>query len=98
VRRKMREVARICLIVRTTDLDPLSSGKPSAMQHSRVKNTLPRTPHARRFQPPSRIRWPLARPTESLRTALFLHWNVHLLSTFKIMAWYQSSPHEQRWT
>jgi len=95
VRRKMREAARICLIVRTTDLDPLSSGKPSAMQHSRVKTTFPRTPHDSRFQHLSCIRWPLARPTESLRTALLLHWNVHFLSTLKIMARYQSSPHEQ---
>jgi len=59
---------------------------------------LPPQPHGRRFQPLARIRWPFARPTEGLQRALFPHWNVHFLSTLIIMAWYQSSPHEQRWT
>ena len=68
------------------------------LQHSRIKTTLPRQPHDRRFQPLARIRWPFARPTEGLQRALFPHWNVHFLSTLTIMAWYQSSPLEQRWT
>jgi len=66
--------------------------------HSRIKSTLPPQPHDRRFQPLARIRWPFVRPTEGLQRALFRHWNVHFLSTLTIMAWYQSSPHEQRWT